>query len=117
LKFPVYKSPTFGGTQILQLWESHWEQKNSSLGVSVTASADPNVRKWPSADVELLVFLLGAPADRLTDTQCDSKLLSGFPWPIIFKPGKKERRARWSYLQSCSIILIIKGYELYFHFP
>jgi hypothetical protein len=25
----------------------------------------------------------------MRNLQCDSKLLSGFPWPIIFKPEKK----------------------------
>jgi hypothetical protein len=33
------------------------------------------------------VFLLGA----LTETHGDSELLSGFPWPIIFKPEKKNK--------------------------
>jgi hypothetical protein len=31
----------------------------------------------------------GWPKSRWEDIQCDSKLLSGFPWPIIFKPEKK----------------------------
>jgi hypothetical protein len=46
------------------------------------------------------VSLLGAPTDRLTEAQGDSKLLSGFPLPIILKPETKEAK------KACTLKLV-----------